>query len=144
MTNQPNKPSTIFWIISVIALIWNALGVMAYLNQAFMTAEDFAALSEAEQALYADYPAWATAAFAIAVFGGALGSIFLLIRKKLAYITFIVSFLGIVVQMIQNLVLSNAIEVYGPGGMIMPIMVLLIGLGLIFYSKKAIGNGWIN
>lgn len=29
------KPPIWFWIISVIALIWNLMGVMAYLGQAY-------------------------------------------------------------------------------------------------------------
>ena len=30
-----NKPKAAFWIIAVVALIWNLMGVMAYLSQAF-------------------------------------------------------------------------------------------------------------
>ena len=71
MTNSTNKPPVWFWIISVIALIWNGLGVMAYLARAFATEEMIAALPEEQQAEYlVEYPAWYTAAFAIAVFAG--------------------------------------------------------------------------
>jgi len=139
-----NKPSVAFWIISLIALIWNGLGVMAYLAQAYMTDEAKALLPEAEQALYNDVPAWATAAFAISVFGGLLGCLALLLRKKWATPLFIISFIGILVQLSYNLFMSGAMEVYGPGGMIMPIMVLVIGLFLIWYSKKSTANGWLN
>ena len=84
-----NKPGIIFWIIAVIALIWNLMGVMAYRAQAYMTDEAKALLPEAEQAMYSDIPAWATAAFAFAVFGGFLGSLALLLRKKWATSLFI-------------------------------------------------------
>ena len=126
MTNSTNKPSVLFWIISAIALIWNLMGVMAYLVQAYMTDETLAALPEAEQALYQDLPAWVTAAYAFAVFGGAIACIFMLLRKKLANSLFVISLLGILVQMTYNIFMSNASEVYGPGGIIMPIMVLII------------------
>ena len=80
--NSTNKPPVWFWIVSVVALIWNGMGVMAYLGQAYMSDDALAALPEAEQALYANVPAWATAAFAIAVWGGLLGCLALLLRKK--------------------------------------------------------------
>lgn len=139
-----NKPGAAFWIIAVIALIWNIMGVMAYLGQAYMTDEERTLLPEAEQALYSDIPAWVTAAFAFAVFGGLLGALALLLRKKWATPLFIISLLGIIVQMIYNFFISNAMDVYGPGKMIMPVMVLIIGFFLVWYSKKATANGWLN
>lgn len=143
MTTQ-NKPGAAFWIIAVIALIWNIMGVMAYLGQAYMTDEEKALMPEAEQALYTDIPAWVTAAFALAVFGGLLGALALLLRKKWATPIFLISLLGIIVQMIYNFFISGAMDVYGPGGMIMPVMVLIIGFFLVWYSKKATANGWLN
>ena len=145
MTNiSTNKPPLWFWIVGVVALIWNLMGVMAYIGQAFMTDADLAALPEAEQALYTNYPAWATAAFAIAVFGGAIASITLLLRKKLAKTLFIISLLGIIVQMIYNFFISEAMDVYGPGGMIMPVMIIIIGVYLILFCNKCITKNWIS
>ncbi len=37
MTNSTNKPTVLFWIIGVVALIWNAMGVNAYIQQAYNT-----------------------------------------------------------------------------------------------------------
>lgn len=141
MTVSKNKVSNSFWIIGIIALVWNLMGVYAYIEQAYMTGEDLAALPPDQQALYDNVPAWVTAAFALAVFGGALGCILLLLRKKLATFVFIISFISILAQMTYNLLMSKAIEVYGPGGLIMPIMVILIGAFLIWYSKKMEAQG---
>ncbi len=144
MTTASNKPGASFWIISVIALIWNLLGVMAYIMQVTMTPEALQALPEAERELYTGIPVWATAAFAIAVWGSLLGSILLLLRKKLATPVFIIAFMGILVQMVHSLFISRHIDVYGPGGMIMPVMVIVIGVFLIVYSRKATANGWLS
>jgi hypothetical protein len=141
--SSTNKPATWFWIASAIALLWNLMGVMAYIAQVTMSAETLQALPDNERALYESAPAWATAAFAIAVWGGALGSILLLIRKKWATALLIVSFIGIVVQMIHNFFIANSMEVYGPGGLIMPVMILVFGAGLIWFSRKATANGWL-
>lgn len=143
MTSTTNKPATWFWVVSAIALVWNAMGVIAYIAQVTMSAEALQALPENERALYESAPAWATAAFAIAVWGGVLGSILLLIRKKWATAVLIISFVGIIVQMIHSFFMTNSIEVYGPGGMVMPVMVLIFGAFLIWFSRKATANGWL-
>jgi len=144
MSTETNKPSTSFWVVSVVALIWNLLGVMAYMASVMMSPEALQALPENERALIESTPAWATSAFAVAVWGGTLGCILLLLRKKLATPILIASFAGIVVQMVHSLFIANSIEVYGPGGMIMPIMVLIIGAYLIWYSRMATGRGWLS
>ena len=136
-----NKPSTMFWVTAVAALIWNLMGVAAYLADAYATPEMIAARSAAEQALYDARPAWATAAFATAVFGGALGCILLLLRKKIATPVFIVSLIGVLVQFCYNFFMADTMDVYGPGSAIMPAMVILIAAYLVRYSKKSEANG---
>ena len=144
MNESKNKPTTIFWAIGIIGLIWNLMGVYAYLQQAYMTAEDLAALPQDQQQLYENVPAWVTAVFALAVFGGALGCILLLLRKKLAVFVLLISFVSILAQMSYNLFMSKALEVYGPEGMIMPIMVVLIAAFLVWYAKKVNDQGLLS
>ncbi|MCB0457946.1 MAG: hypothetical protein R2776_07215 [Flavobacteriaceae bacterium] len=138
-----NKPPALFWVIAVIALIWNGMGAMAYIGQQMMTPEALEMLPEAERALYNDIPVWVTSAFAIAVWGGVLGAILMLLRKKLAKTIFLISLLGIIVQMIYNFFISGAMDVYGPGGMIMPVMVIIIGIFLVWYCTQATTKGWL-
>jgi len=38
---------------------------------------------------------------------------------------------------------SNSIEVYGPGGIIMPVLVLCIGIALVIFANKAAAKAWI-
>ncbi len=138
------KPATWFWVVSAIALVWNLMGVMAYIAQVTMSPEALQALPENERTLMESVPMWVTSAFAIAVWGSTLGSILLLMRKKIATPVLIFSFVGILVQMYYNLFMSKSMEVYGPGGLAMPIMVLLFGAFLIWFSRKSTDNGWIN
>jgi len=143
MTTSAPKPPATFWIVSVLALIWNVMGVVAYIMHVTMTPEALQALPAEEQVLYTDVPAWATAAFAIAVWGSTLGCILLLIRNKFAVPVLSIAFAGILVQMVHQLAISKSIEVYGPGGMIMPVLVILIGGFLIWYARKARAMGWL-
>lgn len=131
------KPSTSYWIISTLAVIWNLLGVIVYLGQAYMTDEIKALMTEDQLALIENAPAWATAAFAIAVWFGLLGSILLLLRRKLSKSLLFLSLLGVIGQLVYNFVIANAYEVYGSQGLIQPIITLLISLFLVSYANQA-------
>lgn len=131
-------------LISILAVVWNLLGVSAYLMHAYMTDEAIALLPENEQALYTNIPAWYTAAFAIAVFAGALGSILLLLKKKLATPILILSLIAIFVQMYYNFFVGKSMEVYGPGSVVMPVFVILIGIFLVWYAKKLQKEGLLS
>ncbi len=143
MTSTSNKPPTWFWIVGVIALIWNLMGVFAYIAQVTMSPETLQALPENERVLYESTPAWATGAFAIAVWSGALGCILLLLRRKWATTILIISLIGISVQMYHAFFIGNSIEVFGPGGLVMPVMIIAIAFFLVSFSRKATANGWL-
>ena len=139
MTTIRKKPTTFFWIIGVLALIWNLMGVAAYLFQAFMTDEMIAALPEEQQAEFlVEYPAWYTALFALAVFGGFLGCILLLAKKKIAFYLFVISGTCAIIQ--QGYLIATA-EL---PSVIMPIMIIVFCVFLIWYSKKCTDDGTLN
>ena len=142
--NYLRKPSNLFWVISSIALVWNLMGVFNYLDQAFMTDKVLETLPKEQQILYQDIPAWVTAAFAIAVFSGTLGSLFLLLKKKIASTFFIISFLGIMGQMSYGLLIDQNSDSYGPMGIAMPIIIIVFGGYLIWYSRKANEHRWFS
>lgn len=143
-SESTSKAPKWFMIVAVLLLVWNLLGVMAYLMQVTMGPEVLAALPEAERQLYENTPAWATAAFAVAVNGGALGCLLLVLKKNLAGIFLQLSLAGVLVQMFHSFFMSNSFEVFGPGGMIMPVMVLVIAIYLVTLAAKAKTLRWTN
>lgn len=138
-----SKPGRGFWIISVVALVWNLLGIMSYVMQVSMTPEQLAEMQDAERLLYSGIPAWVTGAYAIGVFGGTLGSIALLLRKAWAVPVFIVSLVAIVVQMGHALLMTDAVEVLGPTAAIMPLVITAVAAFLVWYALSARKKGWL-
>ncbi len=126
-----------FWTIGIVALIWNVMGVMNFFAQ--MNADALAAYPEAARALVEGRPAWATGAFAIAVFGGALGCLLLLLRKSAAFYLFIASLLGVIVTNIHTLGVAGSTEIW-----VGSVMSLAVAAFLIWYSKQAGNKGWIS
>lgn len=136
-------PKMFYWI-SGAALVWNLLGVAAYIGQVTMSPENLAALPEAQRALYENLPAWVTSAFAIAVNAGALGCLLLVLRKALALPVLVVSLVAVLVQMYHSFFMSNAMEVMGAAAVIGPAFVIIIGIYLVWFANDAKSKGWIN
>lgn len=134
---------TWFKVVAVVALLWNLLGCFAFVSDLRLTPEDLATLPEAQQALYAARPGWALAATAVAVFGGALGAIGLLLRRKWAFPLFVLSLLGIIVQDFGLFVLADGATLAGPVAVVMQAVVLAVGIGLVVLSRKGIARGWL-
>ena len=132
-----------FWAIGAVTLIWNVMGVINFFMQ--MNADALASFPESHRAIIEGRPAWATGAFAIAVFGGALGCLLLLLRKSAAYYLFIASLLGVIVQLIHTLGIARSTINFNPLDILMIILMpLVVAAFLIWYSKRAESKGWIS
>lgn len=132
-----------FWAISAVALLWNVMGGINFLMQ--MNAEVLASFPESHRAIIEGRPVWATAGFAIAVFGGALGCLLLLLRKSAAYYLFIASLLGAIVTMIHTLGIVRSANSFSPFEVFLAILMpLVVAAFLIWYSKWVKRRGWIS
>lgn len=127
--------------VSTLALLWNLMGCAAYLSDAMLSPADIAAMDATQQALYNSRPAWAVAATAIAVWGGAAGCIGLILRKRWSALLLELSLAGVIVQDIGLFILSGV----NPGTFVMAMqgVVLLVAIGLVVLSRRAIARGWI-
>lgn len=132
-----------FWVISAIALVWNVLGGANFFMQ--MDADMVSALPETHRAIIIGRPVWATAGFAVIVFGGALGCLLLLLRKSAAYYVFIASLLGGIVTMIHTVnIARSTIDFSVSEVVVMILMPLVVAVFLIWYAKWAERQGWIS
>jgi len=128
-----------FWAIGAVALIWNVMGIMNFFWQ--MNADTLAAMPELHRSIVEGRPVWATGAFAITVFGGALGCLLLLLRKSAAFYLFIASLIGVIVQMIPSFGMTGSTIDFILLTIVMP---LAVAVFLIWYSKRAESKGWIS
>ena len=128
---------TWYLFIAVTALIWNLMGVALFLAHLLMPAYMFAELSATERAVYEDLPVWALSTFAVAVFSGTLGCIFLILRKSEAFWILLLSLIGVIVRM-AHLSVNGAFAYYRPIELIMPIMIAVIAIALVWVAR--VGN----
>ena len=88
------------WVVGILSLLWNAFGGYDYTMTQLRDPAYFASvsgqmgMSVAEMNAFFDtFPVWASALWAIGVWGSVLGSILLLMRSRHAATAFLVSLL---------------------------------------------------
>lgn len=133
-----------FWVLAVLAVLWNAMGVFAYVSDVTLSPDAIAALPQAQQDLRASTPSWVTGAYAIAVTAGLLAALCLLLRKGWAVPLFVGSLAAVVMQMGYVIFVLNAPAVLGAPAVIFPVVVILLGALQLWFSTSAKARGWIS
>jgi hypothetical protein len=133
-----------FWILAIAALLWNLLGVAMFLMQINMTPETLAAMPAEQRQVYEATPAWLNIAFAVAVFAGVAGALGLLLKKRWAVTLFLISLLALLAQMMGAYAVTPVWQAYGPAGLGMPILLVVIALLLWVYARKATIRRWLD
>ena len=129
------------WIVGIVSLLWNLLGAMDYVmtetkNEAYM-----GQFTPEQLEFFYGFPVWLIAFWAVAVWGAVLGSVLLLMRKKLAVPVLVVSFLCMVVTAIHNYGFAGAADVTGSAGTVFSVVIFIVSLALIFYARAMTKKG---
>ena len=131
MTEMTVKTPWHLWVVGVLALLWNSFGCVDYTMTQTRQDEWFAqmGMTETQLTYFNAMPPWTHAAWAIGVWGGLLGAVLLLLRRKWAMPVFVVSFLGWLAGAVYAFALSDGMEAMGP----MWPMQIVIGGACVFF-----------
>lgn len=129
------------WIISGLLLIWNLLGVGAFIMQMRATPEQILRdYGQVQADIIAAQPAWYPIIFGLAVFGGAVGCLGLLLRKKWANQLLLISLIAVIIQNIYFATAGVFEHTHG-GQWSMIILIPLIAIFLVWYARKMTVRG---
>ncbi|NOT32841.1 MAG: hypothetical protein HOP12_01590 [Candidatus Eisenbacteria bacterium] len=133
MTNALTKTPWHVWLVGVVAVLFNSIGVFDFVMSMAQGASYMAGagMTPDQIAHYQEMPSWMTVVWAVGVFGAFLASILLLLRRKLAMPTFVVSLVAFLVSLLYTYVFTNGGAVMGPQ---MAITSGIIAALLIFFS----------
>ena len=122
-----------FWVVVAIAVLWNGFGGYDY-TMSHLSGEAYyrqMGMSDAVIAYMDTYPTWMHAVWAIGVWGSVLGSILLLLRMRWAFHAFALSLLGAIGNVLYTAMTPGASAVMG---LTMPLVIVAICLGFVWYS----------
>ncbi|AKS40598.1 hypothetical protein [Wenzhouxiangella marina] len=126
------------WLIAVLALVWNGYGAFDYLATQLPIESHMAGFTEAQLEFFHSFPAWLTAAWAIAIWSAVAASLALLFRSRFAYPLFLLSLLAMLVTSVHNFGFSNGMEIMGSVGVIMSSVIAVVAILLVLYARAMV------
>ena len=109
MNNSTTRTPWHLWLVGVIAVLFNAIGVFDFV-MAMAQGADYmakAGMTPEQIAHYLQMPGWMTAVWAIGVWGALLGSVLILLRNRLAAPIFAVSLAAFALSLLYTYVLTD-------------------------------------
>jgi hypothetical protein len=132
-----------FWVIVLFGLLWNIGGSINFFMQ--MDSAFVANLPETHRAIIDNRPLWATAGFAVGVFGGTLACLLMLFKKRVALYLFISSLIGVVITMIHTIKIANSPIAFTIGEiMVMIVLPLIVSALLVWATVFAQHKSWVS
>ena len=125
---------------AIASLLFMALGCVMYLMHVLT---DPATLPPDQRAAYEAVPAWAMAAFAIATWGGALGALMLVLRRRLAEPMLLLS-LGAVIVWLAAFMVPPLSEAVSTNDLVVPVVVSLVTGTIYSFARHSKQRGWLN
>jgi hypothetical protein len=132
-----------YWAVAIAALLWEAMGCFAYWTQVSMDSAALARLPAAQADLWAAMPAWVVGAYAVAVWGGLLGAIGLLLRRAWARLAFAASLVAVIVQFGWTFLSTPILTTIGASAAAFPAFILLMAALLLYFTGLAAKRGWL-
>jgi hypothetical protein len=131
-----------FWLIAVLALLWNSYGGYDYF-MAHTAGDAYLAtgMNPTQIEYYKAMPAWMTAAWAIGVWGAVLASLLMLFRSRWAVPVFVVSLLGLLATLLYTYVLTNGLEIMGSQAPIVSAVLTAAAVFFIWFSRRMVKRG---
>jgi hypothetical protein len=102
MTDAPVKTPWHIWLVGLIAVLFNSIGVFDFVMSTAQGAKYHASagMTPDQIAHYQQMPSWMTVVWAVGVFGAFLASILLLLRRNQVLLAFILSLAAFVVGLL--------------------------------------------
>jgi hypothetical protein len=115
MTDALTKTPWHVWLVGVVAVLFNSIGVFDFVMSMAQGADYMASVGMTPEQIahYQEMPSWMKVVWAVGVFGAFLASIFLLLRRKLALPVFVLSLAAFLVSLLYTYVLTNGGAVMG-------------------------------
>lgn len=137
--NIATRPATPwwFWLVTILFIGWNVIGVSNYLGSVNATMESLTVKEyTAEQAEFMlAMPAYYTAVFALAVWGGLLASLLLLFRSRFAVLVYILGLIMVVLSFILDMV-GGSFSILGAPYLIIMVIVVILSFIEVWFAQR--------
>lgn len=135
------KPRWPYWVIAVLAPVWNAFGCLDFTMTVTRNAQWMAPLPPGVVDWLDAAPTWTMFTWALGVWGGLVGGMCLLARSRLAVPAFAASLLGLAVNQIWQLSTPMPNGMASPGSHALTVAIWAVALALLWYAARKRSDG---
>ena len=140
-TSHTSRPWHL-WLVGILGFLWSSVGAYDYLMTQTQNEGYLSSFTPEQLDFFYSFPTWVIAFWALAVWGGVLGTVLLLLRKRWAVGVLLVSLVSMVVTTIHNYFLSDGMEHMGdPFSLVFSALIFLFALGLFLYARAMKNRG---
>ncbi|MFQ5563542.1 MAG: hypothetical protein ACE5FO_08225 [Parvularculaceae bacterium] len=138
------KPSWLFWVVAVLAVLWNGFGVVDYWLTSTGNEEYLKDFDPKIIDWIVSFPLWRDALWIVSVVAGALGGVALILRMRWAALLFLINFVTLVLGFVgHDLLLANGVEMYGQLGLAVSVVIVALSAFFWWYARRALRLGYI-
>ena len=140
-TTIPGRPWHL-WVVGIIGALWSAIGVLSFMLTQMNVEAVMSQFPPQQREYFESFPLWAVAFWAIGVFGGVIGCLLLLLKKRLAFHVLLASAIGAIVSNLGGLFLLGGMEVMREtGGLGFTAVPIILGVFLAYYANAMSTKG---
>ncbi len=125
---------------AIASLLFMMLGCAMYLMHVLT---DPASLPADQRAAYEAVPAWAMGAFAIATWGGALGALMLVLRRKLAEPLLLLALAAVLAWLAAFFVVPSLRDAVSTNDLVVPVAVTIVTWTIFWFARHSRQRGWL-
>ena len=143
-TTTPGRPWHL-WVVGTIGALWSSMGLLSFMLTQLKVEAVMSRFPSEQREYFTSFPWWAVAFWAIGVFGGVIGCLLLLLKKRLAFHVLLASLIGAIVSNLGGLFLLGGMEVMREtGGLGFSAVPIVIGGLLASYARAMNKQGVLN
>lgn len=144
MDDARAKLPTWYWVVAILITLWGATGILAFYMDVTMSEAARAALPDYDRQLLANRPRWVVWLYGLATWGGFLGGLALLARRRLATYLFAVSLIAAIVQFGWVFGATDLIAAKGAAATVpFPAFIITVAVFQLWLARVATGRGWL-
>ena len=130
------------WLVGIAGGLWSSIGVLSFMLTQLNVEAVMSQFPAEQRAYFESFPLWAVAFWATGVFGGVIGCVLLLLRKRLAVPVLIASLIGAIVSNLGGLFLLGGFEVMREtGGLGFSAVPIVFGVLMALYAHAMSRTG---
>ena len=123
------------WLVGILGTLWSAMGSLSFVITQMRVEAVMSQFPPQQRAYFESFPLWTVACWAIGVFGGVIGCVLLLLRKRLAFPVLLASLIGSTVSTLGGLFLLGGMAVMRETDAVgVSFIPIVVGLFLVVYA----------